>query len=141
MILGKKENVDKISFCTNPNILQILLLGCDSIDHVSLFSGSKKDNTEIVHKYWDEIGRQKHDKFGKLVTNYYDANSWQLRIISNSFEYGPYSYEVLYNNCSSISKDYLKLEPGSNLFELLKALKEGNIDYFKCITNFVAKCD
>lgn len=141
LILGEKEMVDRVSFCTNPNILQILLFGCDCIDRVKLFSGSKKDNTEIIHKYWDEIGRQKHDNRGGLVTNYYDAKEWQLRIISNSYEYGPYTYDALYNNCSSLSKNYLLFEPGSNLFELLKALKEGNIDYFKEINDFVSNCD
>lgn len=124
LILGEKEMVDKISFCTNPNILQILLLGCDEINQVKLMSGAKKDNTELVHKYWNEIGRQKDGN----RTKYYDAKEWQLRIISNSFEYGPYNYETLYNNCASISNNYLTFEPGSNLFELLKALKEGDID-------------
>ena len=137
LILGKKEMVDKISFCTNPNILQILLLGCDSVDKVKLMSGSKKDNTGIVHKYWDEIGRPKGDN----RTKYYDATEWQLKIISDSYEYGPYTYETLYNNCPSLSKDYLTFEPGSNLFDLLKALKEGNIDYFEEINDYVGNCD
>lgn len=137
LILGEKEMVDKVSFCTNPNILQILLLGCDDIKQVKLMSGSKKDNTGIVHKYWDEIGRQKEDN----RTKYYDAKEWQLKIISDSYEYGPYAYETLYKNCASIPKDYLKYEPGSNIFELLKALKEGDTDYFKRINDFVSNCD
>lgn len=142
LILGKKEMVDKISFCTNPNILQILLLGCVAdISQVKLISGSKKDNTEIIHKYWDDIGRQKHDNRGNLITNYYDAKEWQLKTILDSYEYGVYSYETLYNNCASISTNYLKQEPGSNLFGLLKALKEGNIDYFKGISAFISNCD
>lgn len=141
LILGDKEMVSKISFCTNPNILQILLLGCDTIDQVRLASSSKKDNTEIVHRYWGDIGHQKHDKRGELITNYYDAKEWQLKTIANSYEYGQYTYETLYKNCSTISKDYLSFEPGSNLFELLKALKEGNIDYFKEIHDFVSNCE
>ena len=122
-ILGEQEMANRVSFCSNPNILQIILLGCDSIDNVRLMSGSKKDNTEIVHRYWDKIGHQKHDKRGLLITDYYDAEAWQMKVIIDSFEYGPYTYETLFNNCSCLSKNYLSNEPGSNLFELLKALK------------------
>ena len=100
-------------------------------------SGSKKDNTEIVHKYCDEIGRQKDDNRTKC----YDATGWQLRIISNSFEYGQYSYETLYNNSAFISTNYLTSEPGSNLHGLLKALKEGDTDYFRKINDFISNCD
>ena len=137
LILGSEEMVDRISFCTNPNILQILLLGCDYIDNVKLMSSSKKDNTEMVHKYWDEIGRPKADN----RTKYYDAKEWQLRIVLDSYEYGSYNYETLYNNCALISNDYLTSKPGSNLYELLKALKEGNIEYFEAINDLVSNCD
>lgn len=137
LILGSQEAVDKISYCTNPNILQMLLLGCDIISNVKLMSGSKKDNTEIVHKYWDEIGRQKDNNRTKC----YDATEWQLRIISNSFEYGPYSYETLYSNSAFISTNYLTFEPGSNLYDLLKALKEGDIDYFRKINDLISNYD
>lgn len=137
LVLGEKEMVDKVSFCTNPNILQILLLGCDTFDQVKLMSGSKVSNTEIVHRYWDEIGRPK----GNNQTKHYDAIRWQLDIIKNSYEYGPYSYETLYENCASLPSDYLKFEPGSNLFALLKALKDGNIEFFTEISDFVSNCD
>lgn len=137
LILGEKEMVDKISVCSNPNILQILLLGCDSPDRVRLMRRKKKDNTEIVHKYWDQIGRPKKDN----RTKYYDAQEWQLKIILDSYEYGQYSYETLYQNCASLPEDYLTFEPGSNIFRLLKALKEGDINYFQRINDFVINCD
>ena len=136
LILGEKAMVEKISYCTNPNILQILLLGCGEISEVRLNSGSKRKNTDIVHRYWDEIGRRKEDQQIK----YYDAKEWQLKIISDSFEYGPYSYETLYNNCAAISDNYLTLDPGSNLFALLKALK-GDINYFEEINDSVGNVD
>ena len=141
LIMGDKNCVDAVSYCTNPNILQFLLLGCDCIDKVKLLSGSKKTNTSIIHKYWNGIGRNIQNRLGQEVINYYDANHWQLKMISDSYEYGEYSYETLYANSKSLSKDFLTFEPGSNIFELLEALKEGNIDYFSKINDLIDNCE
>lgn len=131
LILGKSDLVKKVSFCTNPNILQLLLLGCDSFDKVKLFKSSKKDNTPIVHKYWDKIGRDIDSGFKK--SSYYDAKGWQLDIIKNSYIYEEspsYEYNDLYKNCKNVPSDYLSNEPGTNVFKLLESLKEGKTAFF-----------
>ena len=58
-ILGTQKRVDAVSICTNPNILQIILLGCDTLNNVTLTSTSKESNTPIVHKYWNDIGKKR----------------------------------------------------------------------------------
>lgn len=132
LVLGKKTSVMAISFCTNPNILQMLLLGCDDFEKVKLTSGSKKGNTKIVHKYWDKIGRTD----GKKQKPCYDAQGWQLDIIKNSFLYDEqpsYSYDSLLLRCSSVPTNYLLEEPGTNIPLLLNSLKEGKISFFESI--------
>ena len=124
-ILGDSQMVQSISFCTNPNILQILLLGCDSLNNILLMNGSKKANSPIVKKYWPKIKKP------------YDAKEWQLEIIKDSYVYGTYTYDDLFNNCSSLSNTYLAMQPGSNIFKLLKALKDGDIEFFEEINKQV----
>lgn len=134
LILGNASMVKAISFCTNPNILQMLLLGCDCFDNVKLLDGSKKANTPIVHKYWDKIGRINEGEQRK--SSYYDAKEWQLKIIRNSYLYEEepsYSYEDLLLNCHSVPTDYLSNQPGTNLLKLLEALNEGKIAFFESI--------
>ncbi len=128
------ENVDAISFCTNPNILQIILLGCNTIENVSLESTSKVDNEDIVSKYWPKIARK--IKNGKQVKKGYDASKYQLEIIKNSFLYEEepsYNYLTLLNNASKLSLDYETNCPSSNVQVLLKAIDDGDIEFFKNI--------
>ena len=130
-VLGSQEAVDQVSLCTNPNILQYLLLGVQPLDQVALLSGSKRTNTPIVHQCWPEIGRPIQNQRGQDATKHYDARDWQLEIIKNSYTYGPASYDVLLANAEALSMDYLcPNHPGGNLLPVLKALKEGNIEFF-----------
>ena len=140
LILGNKNRVKAISFCTNPNILQLLLLGCDCYENVKLLDGSKKENTPIVHKYWDKIGRINEGEQRK--SPYYDAKEWQLGIIKNSYIYEElpsYNYETLLINCLAVPTDYLTNYPGTNLLKLLEALKEGKTAFFVSINNKLNK--
>ena len=130
-ILGDASEVDLVSFCTNPNILQIILLGCDKLPNVSLSTSSKSVNSSIVHKYWPKIAFKKQKD--KIIKSGYDASKWQLDIIKNSFIYSEqphYNYDDLINNSLALSSDYKKNLPASNVPQLLKALKEGNVSFF-----------
>lgn len=91
-ILLSDEKVDAVSICTNPNILQFLLLGADKLQNVKLISTSKALNTSIIHKYWNEIGLNKE----------YDAKKWQLDIIENSYKYEIYQYSTLLENAKEL---------------------------------------
>jgi len=141
-ILGDYALVDSVSFCTNPNILQILLLGCDDLSFVKLNSASKKENTKIVNRYWNKIGKQKKNQKGQPVCSYYDASKWQLRIIEDSFKYEEYSYATLLNNSLKLDMNYKNYtEPGSNIISLLLALKNGDIQFFKNINSSIYSND
>lgn len=115
-ILQSDEKVDSISFCTNPNILQFLLLGVDLLENVKLTSTSKKKNTQLITKYWKQIGSKKS----------YDASEWQLKIIEDSYIYGDYKYETILINAKDLDVDYKNNIPSSNLLGLLLALINGN---------------
>lgn len=121
-ILLVDEKVDDVSFCTNPNIVQFFLLGADKLDNVKMFCTSKTINTELLNKYWKKIGNKKD----------YDAESWQLKIIKDSFIYDEYdyTYDTLLKNSEELNTDYKKCVPASNLLPLLKALKNGDCGFF-----------
>lgn len=119
-ILNTESRVSDISFCTNPNILQFLLLGADTLENVSLTSTSKKANTPILNRYWPKLGNKKE----------YSAASWQLDIIRNDYEYGNSSIANMINNAKQLPLDYKRNLPGSNLNKLLLALSEGNLEFF-----------
>ena len=121
-ILGDDELVKEISICTNPNILLILLLAFDNKDALMEISGNKADNTSLINKYVPKIGNKKD----------YDASSWQLQLIKDEIEY-PNKYETLLLNTSKLDEDYLTDTIGSNIYKFLKALKDGDIDYFNKI--------
>lgn len=123
LVLGDECSVDAISLCTNPNILQLFLLGCDELQKVSLTTSSKDANTHIINKYWPSIGKDKP----------YRAHKWQLEIMLYSYLNEEYTFENLLTSLSKISTDYKRTIPSSNLYLLLKALKDGNISYFKSI--------
>lgn len=118
-ILGSERNVNIVSICTNPNILQFILLGADILKNVSMTSTNKNLNSELVHKYWNQIGKNKP----------YDAKQWQLSIIKESFQYNLYNAKNIIKNAEDLSLDYRKL-PGSNLLPLLKALIEDDENFF-----------
>lgn len=134
--------VNDVSFCTNPNILQILLLGCDDIKKVSLVSTSKARNEQLVSKYWPMI--TKKFKNGKQIKKGYDASNYQLEIIKNSFLYEEepsYDYETLLSNASELPLDYEAECPASNVHVLLKAIKDGDIEFFQKIIDKTKKED
>lgn len=122
-ILLDDEKVNSASFCTNPNIIQFFLLGADKLENVKLTSTFKSINSKILHKYWDEIGRNKD----------YDASEWQLKVIEDSYKYGKYSYLTLLENAEELPLDYKTNLPGSNLWPLLKALNNGDEKYIKSL--------
>lgn len=111
---GSEEEVEKISLCTNPNILQLLLLCCRPLCEVSLSSTSKKTNTPLVHLCFPSIGK----------SHYYDANDWQLKAINDAFEYGIYHFEDILENGLALSTSYRNL-PGSNWLPLIQLLIRG----------------
>lgn len=128
---GDQQKVDAVSLCTNPNILQMFLLGCDSLNKVSLKSTSKEENTCIVNKYWPDIGKTCQGCNNHEVTKYYDANKWQLDIIKNSYIYNTYNYDTLLVNANALPLDYTKKIPAGNLYPFLKALRDGDETYFE----------
>ena len=121
-ILLEDENVDNVSFCTNPNTLQFFLLGADKLENVKILDTSKSANTDLLHKYWEKLGNKKD----------YDADEWQLEIIKNSFIYDEYNYTYgnMLKNAEELELDYKNKNPASNLLPLLVALKTGNLDFF-----------
>lgn len=130
-LLGDEKAVDAISICMNPNILQAFLLGCGEMDEVSLKTSSKRENTPIIHRYWDEIGRERQNEVGQKISSPYEASAWQLKRMKESFEYGEYSYETLLGNMVKLSLDYLSFDhPGGNILPLLLALRNGDFGYF-----------
>ena len=114
LTLGTEEAVDNVSLCANPNILQLSLLCCRGLDEVGLHSTSNITNTPIVHICFPSIGRERN----------YDATKWQLRIISDAFEYGTYRFEDILTYGASLSSYYLDL-PGRNWIPLLR-IRLGN---------------
>ena len=133
-ILGDDDAVSAVSFCTNPNILQILLMGCGNPNEIGLVSTSKSVNASIVEKYWPQIRRKSSN--GKIIKRGYDASEWQLRMIEDSYLYeGDISYksDMLLRNSGLLNVNYEKAIPASNVQNLLTALKDGNIDFFESI--------
>lgn len=131
-IVGEKVNT--ISFCTNPNILQILLLGCDEIEKVSLNSTSKANNEKLVSSYWPKISKKIKD--GMQIKKGYDASEYQLEIIKNSFLYEEepsYDYKKMLDNASKLPLNYEKMCPSSNVQILLRAIDDGDINFFENI--------
>lgn len=120
-ILGDYAKVEECSFCTNPNILQIILLATNKLENVKLTNSSKKVNSDLVHSIWEKIGHKKH----------YDASSWQLDIIKNSIIYGPHSYDTLLENAKDLELDYINNMPGSNILKLLLFLKNNDNNFLK----------
>lgn len=127
---GDKDQVDAVSLCTNPNILQLFLLGCDCLNNVALKTSSKANNTDIVHKYWPDIGKTIKGKNNQLVKKNYDAKKWQLEIMKNSYICRQYNYDTLLRNAKALPTNFSTNIPGSNLYPFLKALKEGDESYF-----------
>lgn len=122
-VLGREELVDKISLCTNPNILLILLLGYDDADKFKDLKVKKKDNTEIIKKYCPKIGNKQD----------YDGHQWQVNLITDGYMDGRASYDRIIQNSSKISKNYMEERIASNIIVVMKAIKQGDVEYFKRI--------
>lgn len=81
-VLGDSKVVKKVSFCTNPNILQLFLLAADSLDKVALKTTSKNKNSQLVHLYWNSIASGAKDEKGRNIKPLYNASKWQLDIMN-----------------------------------------------------------
>ena len=137
-ILGNEEAVNAVSFCTNPNFLQIYLLSKKPLNEVCLTQTSKKMNTEYVHLCWPDIAKEKKKEDGTDQTKGYDATEWQLRLMNTHFYESSESYQALLENCQCLPKDYLFCDsPGSNAPNLIRALLEGDTKFFKAIRSKV----
>lgn len=141
LLFGDENITEAVSFCTNPNILQYFLLACDTLDKVELKFTSKASNTSLVIKYWKEIASGKIDKYGRNIKSNYDASKWQLDIMKYSILNGKYNYETLLENASLLPINYKESLPSGNLLPMLKALKNGDINYFKRIQLLIDKLD
>lgn len=119
-ILGEERQAKAVSICTNPNVLQIFLLGCDCLENVALTSTIKAGNSNLIQKYWPNMHKT------------YAAKEWQLCMMKDSFIYGIYRYGDLLINLKELDEDYYHL-PGSNILPLLCALKDGDKTYFEKI--------
>ena len=131
--------VDAASICTNPNILQFYLLSQGKLNEVAMASTSKKENTKLVNKYWPEIGKKKTDAKGHIVNNDYDASKWQLEIMYYSFVNNPENYEKMLDNAKELPIDYQSSRPGSNLLQILAALRAGDKSFFENINKKIKK--
>ena len=125
--------VDAVSFCTNPNILQYILLIADTLENVALNATSKSTNSKFVHNYWPDIASGKTDSKGRKIKSDYDASSWQLDIIKYSILNNEYCYSELFEHAKEMSLDYKKNIPAGNILPMLLALKEGDVSFFKRI--------
>lgn len=125
-VTGSKEAVSSISYCTNPNILLWFLIGRDIYKNVCEIDSVKGKNTELIHKYFPAIGKSNGNKPLKK----YDASAWQLREFVNYYIYNENSYEYLISNAAEIPLVVDNSVPSSNMLKLLKALKNGNVDFF-----------
>lgn len=136
-VLGTRTKAEKVTIFTNPNIMQVFLLGCDVLERTSLKTSSKEKNTPLIHKYWDQIGKQSiSNPHGNAKTKNYDASTWQLEIIKNSFLYDQYKYETLLDNLRELPNDYTSDKtPGSNILPMLQALRTGDTLFFERIMN------
>lgn len=127
-VLDREEAVDAVSFCTNPNFLQIYMLAVKRLCEVSLTSTSKETNTPLVHECWPTIAKPKSSG-----TKGYDATDWQLREMNAAFYQGAQMYQRLLRHCEELSENYLTNEPGSNVPSLISALLSGDIRFFENI--------
>jgi len=130
-ILGSDKAVQAASLCTNPNILQMILLGCDRLENVSLQTTAKRENTTIVEKYWPKVGIESLKPLPSHQRPSYDASRWQLDEMIDSFAKGKYHYKNIFINGMNLSQDLSLRSPGSTLFPFLIALEKGDVDYFE----------
>ena len=121
-ILGDEQEINKISLCTNPNTLLIILLGYDKLDALKEIKAKKSENTELIKKYCPKIGNKKD----------YDASAWQLELLKNDYIYdGVASIDKILENIGLINEKYEGKEIASNLLPVIKALKDDDGNYFE----------
>jgi hypothetical protein len=130
-VLGSDKAVQAASLCTNPNILQMILLGCDHLENVSLQTTAKRENSRIVEKYWPDFGIKDFKPSPSHQRPSYDASSWQLEEIIDSFANGKFDYQNIFTNGKNLPKALSLRSPGSTLFPFLIALEKGDLDYFR----------
>ena len=131
-VLAETAIVDSVSFCTNPNFLQIYLLSVKELSEVRLLDTSKTTNTAFVHLCWPDIAKKKTDDRGRDRTKVYDATAWQLRIMNAPLMEGIAKYRLLIRNARGLSKNYLQsICPGSNVIDLIEALLDGDCAFFR----------
>ena len=121
-VLGSESEVDKISLCTNPNTLLILLLGYDDISNLKNIHSDKKSNTKLIQKYCHKIGNSKE----------YDASSWQLDLIKNEYIYSKRaSFEKMIESMPKLDKNYKSDHVASNILPVIKALISDDVEFFE----------
>ena len=121
-VLGSKKEVDRVSLCTNPDILLILLSGyVDDINELSTIQSDKSSNTDLINKCCSKPIKKKK----------YDASSWQLELIESDYLYTKKaSYDKVLDKINVINIEYKTNSIGSNILQVLKALFENDVDYF-----------
>ncbi len=121
-VLGTETEVNKISLCTNPNILMILFSGYESsISDLENISQYKKENTNLFNSLCSV----------QLNKKEYDASQYQLKIIKDDYIYtGKASLERIINRHELININYKLDKIGSNIIPVLKALYENDVDFF-----------
>ncbi|MCR5113218.1 MAG: hypothetical protein K6A63_04710 [Acholeplasmatales bacterium] len=129
-VLGSDIAVKRVSLCSNPNILLILLLGFDKVDNLKNISESKATNTNLINKYVPKIGNKKT----------YDASDWQLKLIKEQYLYVDGRYKKLLENGKDLNLNYTLKQIGSNIIPVLKALNDGDIEFFKIAIEEYNKC-
>lgn len=129
-VLGSDTAVKRVSLCSNPNILLILLLGFDQVNNLNTISESKATNTNLISKYIPKIGNKKP----------YDASDWQLNLIKEQYLYVDGRYNKLLENGKDLNLNYTLKQIGSNLIPVLKALNDGDVDFFNKAIEEYNKC-
>lgn len=121
-VLGEESEIDKISLCTNPNTLLVLLLGYTDLSNLKDIKADKKSNTELIHKYCSKIGNKKS----------YDASEWQLELIKNDYLFSnSASFDKMFESCKLINEKYNEDGIGSNILRVIQALIMDDVEYFK----------
>ncbi len=120
-VLGDESEIDKISICTNPNTLLLLLLGYTDLSNLVEIKSDKKSNTKLINKFCTKIGNKKE----------YDASEWQLELIKDDYIYSSIaSFDKIFESNEIINNDYKSEKIGSNALPFIRALIEDDYEFF-----------
>lgn len=120
-VLGDENEIDKISLCTNPNTLLLLLLGYTDLSNLLDIKSDKKSNTKLISQYCKKIGNKKA----------YDASEWQLKLIKDDYEYNNIaSFDKMFESYETINYDYKGEIIGTNAIPIIRALIMDDFDFF-----------